>query len=93
MMSVWFFGLFKRRKRERSRETAYKRLETILERRRPVAVTEIVPKNEFEENSEKIKQRIVDWVSDTFKVERDRVKVEFEEHNGYIVIITNVLFE
>ncbi len=90
---MWFFGLFKRRKREKSRETAYRRLETILERRRPVAVTEVIPKSEFEENSEKIKQRIVDWVSDTFKVDPGKVKVDFEEHNGYIVIITNVMFE
>jgi len=93
MRRMWF-GFFRRRKkREKSRETACKRLESILERRRSVAVTEIVSKAEFEENSEKIRQRIVTWVSDAFKVEKERVKVEFEEHNGYIVIITNVLFE
>jgi septum formation topological specificity factor MinE len=93
-MTMWFFGLFSRRKkREKSRDTAYKRLEAILERRRPVSVTEIIPKAEFEENSEKIKEKIVTWVSDTFKVSPERVKVEFEEHNGYIVIITNVMFE
>ncbi|AEH50367.1 cell division topological specificity factor MinE [Pseudothermotoga thermarum] len=90
---MWLFGLFKRRKKEKSRETAYKRLEAILQRRRPVAVTEIVPKSEFEENSEKIKEKIISWVSDTFKVDPQKVKVDFEEHNGYIVIITNVMFE
>ena len=52
----------------------------------------VISKREFERNSETIKERITAWVSETFNVDRSRVKVEFEEREGHVIIITNVSF-
>ena len=89
-MRLWFF----RRKKKKSREDAVARLKTIVgTRRREVSVQNmVISKEEFEKNSERIKERIKSWVSETFNVDRARVKVEFEEREGHVIIITNVSF-
>jgi len=82
-------------KREKSRETAKKRLEQIVgsTKRRHVGVEEIIPRELIEKNSDKIKERITAWLSETFNVEKNKIKVDFEEREGHVVIITNVFFE
>ena len=90
-MRLWFF----RRKKKGSREDARKRLNTMISttRRESLSMQNmVIPKEEFEKNSEVIKERITSWVSETFNIDRSKVKVEFEEREGHIIIITNVLF-
>ncbi|GEM_PF-577176 len=90
-MRFWFF----RRKKKGSREDAKKRLNTMISttRRESLSMQNmVIPKEEFEKNSEVIKERIASWVSETFNVDKSKVKVEFEEREGHIIIITNVLF-
>ena len=91
-MRFWFW---RRKKKESSRETAKKRLERLIStsRRREIGIQEIIPEDKFSENSEKIKERIVSWIVETFNVDRNKVKVEFEERNGHVIIITNVSLE
>ncbi len=93
MMRLWFFR--RKKKKKGSREDAKKRLETMMSttRRENLNMQNmIIPKEEFERNSEAIKEKITSWVSETFNVDRSKVKVEFEEREGHIIIITNVLF-
>jgi septum formation topological specificity factor MinE len=52
----------------------------------------VIPKEQFEKNSEEIRAKITAWVSETFNVDRNKVKVEFEEREGHVIIITNVSF-
>jgi len=91
-MRFWFW---RRKKKESSGETARKRLERLIStsRRKEIGIQEIIPEDKFNENSEKIKERIVSWVVETFNVDRNKVKVEFEERNGHVIIITNVSLE
>ena len=91
-MRLWFF----RRKKRGSREEAKKRLQTIISssRRESLSMQNmVIPKEQFEKNSEVIKEKITAWVSETFNVDRSRVKVEFEEREGHVIIITNVSFQ
>lgn len=91
-MRLWFF----RRKRKGSREEAKKRLQTIISssRRESLSMQNmVIPKEQFEKNSEVIKEKITAWVSETFNVDRSRVRVEFEEREGHVIIITNVSFQ
>ena len=90
-MRLWFF----RKKKKGSREDAKKRLNTMISttRRESLSMQNmVIPKEEFEKNSEAIKEKITSWVSETFNVDKSKVKVEFEEREGHIIIITNVLF-
>ncbi len=90
-MRLWFF----RRKKKGSREEAKKRLQTIISssRRESLSMQNmVIPKEQFEKNSEVIKEKITAWVSETFNVDRSRVRVEFEEREGHVIIITNVSF-
>ncbi len=88
-MRLWFF-----RRKKKSREDAVTRLKSIVgTRRREMSVGEmVISKKEFERNSERIKERITAWVSETFNVDKSRVRVEFEEREGHVIIITNVSF-
>ena len=91
-MRLWFF----RRKKRGSREEAKKRLQTIISssRRESLSMQNmVIPKEQFEKNSEVIKEKITAWVSETFNVDRSRVRVEFEEREGHVIIITNVSFQ
>ncbi len=89
-MRLWFF-----KRKKKSREEALTRLKSIVgSRRKEMSMREmVIPKSEFEKNSERIKERITAWVSETFNVDRSRVKVEFEEREGHVIIITNVFFQ
>jgi len=86
----WEFG-----KKKKSRETAKKRLEQIVgtTKRRQMNITEIIPKEILDKNSDKIKERIASWLSETFNVEKEKIKIDLEEREGHVVIITNVFFK
>lgn len=89
-----FFGLFrKKKKQDGSRSEARDRLNSIVaSRRRSVPVQEVVPVELLKGSEGDVVQKIKGYVSERFKVEEESVKVQFEEHNGYVVIITNVVF-
>ena len=88
-----FFGLFRKKKQNGSRSEAKDRLNSIVDgRRRSVPVQEVVPLELLKGSEGDVVQKIKGYVAERFDVGEESVKVQFEEHNGYVVIITNVVF-
>ncbi len=89
MNLLWFL------KKRNSREEARKRLQNIVgSRRNEVNIRSgAIPLKEFVGNEMKIKKDIIKWAVETFKVDESRIKVEFQEREGYVIIITNVSFQ
>ncbi len=85
-MKLWIFG-----RKKKSREEAKKRLQTIVSTRR-----ETLPKASVytfrgsRSGSEALKKRVISWAMETFNVDKDKVRVELEEGEGHVIIITNV---
>ncbi|QTA37891.1 trigger factor [Thermosipho ferrireducens] len=87
---MWLLDIFKKRKRKNSKEEALERLENIISRRRePIKK---IPIDEFESNSEEIKKAVVNMVAEKFNVPHERVKVDCQEQDGYVIIVTNINF-
>ncbi|HOI63549.1 MAG TPA: cell division topological specificity factor MinE [Mesotoga sp.] len=89
-----FFGLFRKKKKtEGSRKEAKDRLESITGGRRySVPVREVIPQELLQSSGKDMIYQIKAYVADKYKVNEENVKVQLEEHNGYVVIITNVVF-
>jgi cell division topological specificity factor len=89
-----FFGLFRKKKKtEGSRKEAKDRLESITGGRRySVPVREVIPQELLQSSGKDMIYQIKTYVADKYKVKEENVKVQLEEHNGYVVIITNVVF-
>ncbi|WP_287809289.1 cell division topological specificity factor MinE [Kosmotoga sp.] len=90
-----FFGLFRRKKKKEfgSRKEAKDRLQAIVaSRRHSVPVQEVIPAELLKNNERDMIEQIKIYVAERFKVKEENVKVQLEEHNGYVVIITNVVF-
>jgi cell division topological specificity factor len=89
-----FFGLFRKKKKvEGSRKEAKDRLESITGGRRySVPVREVIPQELLQSSGKDMIHQIKSYVADKYKVKEENVKVQLEEHNGYVVIITNVVF-
>ena len=92
-----FFGLFRKRKKKKktsgSRADAKDRLNSIVSsRRRSVPIQDIVPQEVLDGSEADVKNQIKHYVSEKYNVNEENVKVQFEEHNGYVVRITNVVF-
>ena len=92
-VTMMFFGLFRRKKKAQSRKEAKDRLDSIVTgRRRSVPVQEVIPAELLKSGETDVVTQIKGYVAQRFKVKEENVKVQFEEHNGYVVIITNVVF-
>jgi cell division topological specificity factor len=89
-----FFGLFRRKeKKEGSRKDAKDRLQAIVSgRRHSVPVREVISHDVVGTPDKDMLSQIKRYVAQRFKVEEENVRVQLEEHNGYVVIITNVVF-
>ncbi|HHF08275.1 MAG: cell division topological specificity factor MinE [Thermotogae bacterium] len=89
-----FFGFFRRKKKDRgSRKEAKDRLQAIVAgRRHSVPVREVIPAEVFKNSEQDVVKQIKSYVAERFMVNEENVRVQFEEHNGYVVIITNVVF-
>ncbi|OOC36803.1 trigger factor [Thermosipho melanesiensis] len=83
--------IFKKHDKKNSREEALKRLENVMSRRREIV--QRIPHEVFEKSSEEIKQEVVKIVSSKFNVPIERVKVDCQEEDGYVVIVTNINFK
>lgn len=92
---MWFVDIFKKKNRQKHtktpKEEAAERLETMLSRRREIVRT--IPLEEFQANKEEIKFAVVETISKKFNIPPERVKVDYHEQNGYVVIVTNVNFK
>ena len=88
-----FFGFMRRKKKKSARE-AKERLGAMLStRKRSVPVEEILGEKISKESVGDVEHLIKRWAVERFKVGEKNIKVEFEEHNGYVVIITNITFD
>ena len=88
MKLLWFL------KRRRSGDEARERLKRIVGQGRSVSVRSgAIPVKEFKANAQRIKEEVMRWAVRTFKVDESKVKVEFQEKEGYVIIITNVSFQ
>ncbi len=82
-MNFWIFG------KKKSREEARKRVQTLVAVRRKMEKEGHVFAG-VKGGSEALKKRVVSWAVETFNVDKDKVKVELEEGEGHVIIITNV---
>lgn len=91
---MWIIDIFKKKKQKNTKspkEEAAERLETMLTRRRDIV--KMIPIEEFEANSEEIKYAVIETISRKFNIPPEKVKVDYHEQNGYVVIVTNVNFK
>lgn len=92
---MWIIDIFKKKKKSKHiktpKEEAAERLETMLSRRREIV--KMIPLEEFEANKEEIKYAVIETISKKFNIPPERVKVDYHEQNGYVVIVTNVNFK
>ncbi len=92
---MWIVDIFKKDKNKSKsklpKEEAAERLENMLTRRREIVSR--IPVEEFETNSEEIKRAVVETISQKLNLPPEKVKVDYQEENGYIVIVTNVNFK
>ncbi|ODN29734.1 trigger factor [Fervidobacterium thailandense] len=92
---MWIIDIFKKKKKGKHgktpKEEAAERLETMLSRRREIV--KMIPLEEFEANKEEIKYAVIETISKKFNIPPERVKVDYHEQNGYVVIVTNVNFK
>ncbi len=92
---MWIIDIFKKDKKKSRgklpKEEAAERLENMLTRRREIVSR--IPVEEFETNSEEIKRAVVETISRKLNLPPEKVKVDYQEENGYIVIVTNVNFK
>ncbi|SHH21335.1 trigger factor [Thermosipho atlanticus] len=89
---MWLLDIFKKNSRKHhSKDEALKRLENMISRRREI--THKVPIENFSKNSEEIKKELVKVVSEKFHVPLERVKVDCQEQDGYVIIVTNINFK
>jgi cell division topological specificity factor len=52
----------------------------------------VIPQELLQSSGKDMIYQIKAYVADKYKVKEENVKVQLEEHNGYVVIITNVVF-
>ncbi len=93
-----FFDFFKRKKgdiKDSARESAKERLDTLVGsgRRFVYRIDEFENKEDLDKKTEEIKRKIQQEASELFKTDVDKVKIVVEEHNGYVIIITNINFD
>lgn len=93
-----FFDFLKRKKdvkNDSARESAKERLDTLVGggRRFVYRIDEFENREDMEKKTEEIKKKIQQEASELFKTDADKVKIVVEEHNGYVIIITNINFE
>ncbi|HEU24464.1 MAG: hypothetical protein C0176_00135 [Mesoaciditoga sp.] len=94
-----FFDFFKKRKedtdKESARESAKERLGTLVGsgRRLVYRIDEFEDRADLERKTEEIKKKIQQEALELFKTDADKIKIVVEEHNGYVIIITNINFE
>jgi septum formation topological specificity factor MinE len=93
-----FFDFFRRKKddtKDSARESAKERLDTLVGggRRFIYRIDEFENKEDLDKKTEEIKLKIQQEASELFKTDMDKVKIVVEEHNGYVIIITNINFE
>uniref|UniRef100_A0A7C5Y6X4 Trigger factor n=1 Tax=Fervidobacterium nodosum TaxID=2424 RepID=A0A7C5Y6X4_9BACT len=91
---MWIIDIFKKKKQKNTKspkEEAAERLETMLTRRRDIV--KMIPIEEFEANSEEIKYAVIETIARKFNIPPEKVKVDYHEQNGYVVIVTNVNFK
>ncbi|KAF2961859.1 trigger factor [Fervidobacterium sp. 2310opik-2] len=91
---MWIIDIFKKKKHKNiksPKEEAAERLETMLTRRREIV--RMIPVEEFEANSEEIKYAVIETIARKFNIPPEKVKVDYHEQNGYVVIVTNVNFK
>ncbi|ANQ54404.1 trigger factor [Thermosipho affectus] len=88
---MWILDIFKKHEKKNSREEALKRLDNMMSRRRDII--QKIPQDVFEKNSEEIKREVIRVISAKFNVPVERVKVDCQEEDGYVVIVTNINFK
>ena len=89
---MWLLDIFKKNSRKHnSKEEALKRLENMMSRRRETVHK--IPVENFSKNSEEIKKEVVKVVSQKFNVPLERVKVDCQEQDGYVIMVTNINFK
>ncbi|ACJ76310.1 hypothetical protein H17ap60334_06826 [Thermosipho africanus H17ap60334] len=88
---MWLLDVFKRSEKRKPRDEALERLESIVSRRKEI--THKIPVEVFSKNSEEIKKEVVQIISRKFNVPVERVKVDCQEEDGYVVIVTNINFK
>ncbi|MBT1247932.1 MULTISPECIES: trigger factor [unclassified Thermosipho (in: thermotogales)] len=88
---MWILDIFKKHEKKNSREEALKRLDNMMSRRREII--QKIPQDVFEKNSEEIKKEVIRVISAKFNVPAERVKVDCQEEDGYVVIVTNINFK
>ncbi|MCD6449299.1 MAG: hypothetical protein J7L34_02160 [Thermotogaceae bacterium] len=92
-MSFWFLKFLKKKERpEEKRNEIKKRLQTVVESRRK-EIEEYkfaIPVERFNKDPEEIRRNIIRWAVETFNVDKRRIKVELQEKENQVIIITNV---
>lgn len=95
-----FFDFLRRKKeetngKETARESAKERLDTLVGsgRRFVYRIDEFEDKADLERKTEEIKRKIQQEALELFKTDAEKIKIVVEEHNGYVIIITNINFE
>ncbi|MBO8160255.1 MAG: trigger factor [Thermosipho sp. (in: Bacteria)] len=89
---MWLLDIFKKgNKKQHSKDEALKRLESMISRRRETVHK--IPIENFSKNSEEIKEELIKIVSEKFHVPFERVKVDCQEQDGYVIIVTNINFK
>ncbi|MEJ5256978.1 MAG: trigger factor [Fervidobacterium sp.] len=91
---MWIVDIFKKKKHKNTKspkEEAAERLQTMLTRRREFV--QRIPIEEFQANSEEIKYAVIETISRRFNIPPEKVRVDYHEQNGYVVIVTNVNFK
>lgn len=88
---MWLLEIFKKHDKKKPRDEALERLENIVSRRREIVHK--VPTEVFMKSSEEIKNEVVRVIASKFNVPAERVKVDCQEENGYVVIVTNINFK
>jgi len=89
-----FFGFMRRRKKKGSRTEAKERLENMLStRRRVVPISNFIDEKHFRNSVNEMENVVRELAAKYFNVAKHNVRVECEEHNGYVVIITNITFD
>ncbi len=94
-----FFDFFKKKSvkasNDSARDSAKERLEMLVGngRRFVYKIDDFTDKEDLAKKTEEIKEKIKQEASELFKTDADKVKIVVEEHNGYVIIITNINFE
>jgi len=97
-----FFDFFRRKKddskdstKDSARDSAKERLEMLVGngRRFVYKIDDFTDKEDLAKKTEEIKEKIRQEASELFNTEADKVKIVVEEHNGYVIIITNINFD